>query len=39
MMSKIHITVGEVASLELCAWTTKGGIFSAVMGGAIGGIL
>ncbi len=39
MMSKTHISIGEAASLAICAPTTVGGIFSAVMGGTIGGIL
>lgn len=39
MMSKTHIAIGTAASLAICAPTTVGGIFSAVMGGTIGGIL
>ena len=38
-MSKTHITVGVATSLAVCMPTTVGGIFAAVMGGAIGGIL
>ena len=39
MMSKTHIAIGTATSLAICAPTTVGGIFSAVMGGMIGGIL
>ena len=39
MMSKTHITVGVAASLAVCMPTSTGGIFTAIMGGAIGGIL
>ena len=39
MMSKTHITVGVAASLVVCEPNTVEGLFCAVMGGAIGGIL
>ena len=39
MMSKTHITVGVATSLAVCMPTTTGCILSAVIGGAVGGIL
>ena len=39
MMSKTHITVGVASSLAACMPATAGGVLSAIMGGAIGGIL
>ena len=39
MMAKTHITVGIAASLAICMPTTPDEVLSAVMGGAIGGIL
>ncbi len=39
MMSKTHLTVGVATALAVTTPTTVDGIFAAVMGGCIGGIL
>lgn len=39
MLSKTHLTVGVAAALAVSPGRTAGGLFAAVIGGALGGVL